>query len=190
MKQIYLIRHGETDCNKEGRLQGCKDIPMNQHGISQIERVGVYMADSAYQIDTLISSPLQRARMSAEIIASRIGYEKSNIIIEPLFTERSFGDAEGMIWTEGMCLEDGKYREESVEELCRRATAGIEKYTIEESGNILIVAHGAILKAMIVALSQGRIAYSDNSVKIVQGCVLCVEYERGKPIRLQQDNIY
>lgn len=188
--KIYLVRHGETDWNKEGRLQGCKDIPMNLHGISQMERVGVYMADSGYRIDTFISSPLQRARMSAEIIASRIGYEKNNIIVEPLFTERSFGDAEGMIWTKGMCLEDGKYGEESVEELCGRAAAGIEKYTTENSGNILVVAHGAILKAVIAALSQGRIAYSDNSVKIVQGSVLCVEYESGKPIRLQQGNIY
>ncbi len=188
--KIYLVRHGETDWNKERRLQGNKDIPMNSHGISQMERVGVYMADSDYRIDTFISSPLQRARMSAEIIASRIGYEKSRIIIEPLFTERSFGTAEGMIRTAEMCLDDGKYGEESVEELCKRAADGVKKYMAEKSGNVLLVAHGAILKAVIVALAQGEIAYNDSSGKIVQGGILCVEYERGKPIQLKQVNIY
>ena len=97
--KIYLIRHGETDWNREGRLQGRTDIPLNQHGITQMERIGDYMADGGYRIDKIITSPLQRAGMSAEIIAFRIGYEKSRIIVEPLFTERSFGDAEGTIWT-------------------------------------------------------------------------------------------
>ena len=178
--KIYLVRHGETDWNKERRLQGNKDIPMNRHGISQIEKIGDYMSDCGYRIDTIISSPLQRARMSAEIIASRIGYEKSRIIIDPLFTERSFGAAEGMIRTAEMCLDDGKYGEESVEELCGRAADGVKKYIAEESGNVLLVAHGAILKAVIVALAQGKIAYNDSCGQIVQGGILCVEYEGGK----------
>lgn len=178
--EIYLVRHGETDWNKEGRLQGRTDIPMNQNGISQMKRIGDYMADGGYRVDKIITSPLQRAGMSAEIIASRIGYERSGIIIEPLFTERSFGDAEGTVWTAGMCLNDGKYGEESVKELCGRAAAGIGKYATGENGNILIVAHGAILKALIVALTKGEIAYTDSSVVIEQGSILCVEYEDGR----------
>lgn len=187
---IYLVRHGETDWNKEGRLQGCKDIPMNRRGISQMERVGMYLLDRGCRIDLMISSPLQRARVSAEIIASQIGYEKSRIMMEPLFTERSFGDAEGMIWIEGMCLDHGKYGEESVEELCRRAGAGIEKYKTEGNQNILIVAHGAVLKAAVAALTKGEIAYANDSVRIMQGGVLCVKYEKGTVIQLQQCNIY
>ena len=187
--KIYLVRHGETDWNKEGRLQGCRDIPMNQHGILQMEQVGVYMSDCGCQIDAIISSPLQRARMSAEIIASRIGYEVDGIAVEPLFVERSFGNAEGLVWTAGMCLDDGIYGEESVEELCRRAATGIERYTAVETGNILIVAHGAIIKALIAALTKGEIAYADGSVVIGQGSILCVEYKNGKYV-LQQGNIY
>ena len=178
--KIYLIRHGETDWNREGRLQGRTDIPLNQHGITQMERIGDYMADGGYRIDKIITSPLQRAGMSAEIIAFRIGYEKSRIIVEPLFTERSFGDAEGTIWTAGMCLDNGKYGEESVEELCGRAAAGIKKYIAGENGNILIVAHGAILKALIVALTKGEIAYTDPGVVIEQGGILCIQYEDGR----------
>lgn len=178
--KIYLVRHGETDWNKEGRLQGHRDIPMNQQGILQMERIGAYMAGGGYEIDKIISGPLQRARMSAEIIASRIGYGKSRIIIEPLFTERSFGDAEGMVWTAEMCLDNGKFREESVSELCKRAAEGVKKYVVEGNGNILIVSHGAILKAVIVALTHGKITYDDSSVRIVQGGISRVKYEGGQ----------
>ncbi len=163
---------------------------MNRHGISQMERVGDYLSDRGCRIDVMISSPLQRARMSAEIIASQIGYEKSRIMMEPLFTERSFGEAEGMVWTEGMYLDNGKYGEESIEALCRRADAGIGKYLTEDSGNILIVAHGAVLKAAVAVLTKGEIAYADDSVRIMQGGILCVKYEKENVEQLQQCNIY
>lgn len=174
---IYLVRHGETDWNKEGRLQGQRDIPMNQYGILQMERIGAYMANGGYGIDKIISSPLQRARMGAAIIASRIGYGENEIIVEPLLIERSFGDAEGMVWTAEVCLDDGKFKEESVSELCKRAAEGIKKYAVEENGNILIVSHGAILKAVIVELTHGKITYYDNSVSIAQGGISYIKYE-------------
>ena len=88
---IYLLRHGETDWNLEGRLQGHEDIGMNQNGINQIEKAAEVLAGCMQNVDVIISSPLSRARKSAEIVAGRLDYKKEDIVTDPLFIERGFG---------------------------------------------------------------------------------------------------
>jgi len=73
--KIYLLRHGETDWYKEGRLQGHTDIPLNQNGIMQINLAGDYLVLINEIIDVVISSPLMRAVKSAEIISMKVGYQ-------------------------------------------------------------------------------------------------------------------
>ena len=73
---FYLIRHGQTDWNKELRLQGQKDIPMNSDGIKQIEELSAKMAAAGVKADRIICSPLSRAKVSANIIADKIHFEK------------------------------------------------------------------------------------------------------------------
>ncbi len=84
---IYLLRHGETDWNLEGRLQGHEDIGMNQNGINQIEKAAEVLAGCMQNVDVIISSPLSRARKSAEIVAGRLDYKKEDIVTDPLFIE-------------------------------------------------------------------------------------------------------
>ena len=188
--RIYLLRHGETDWNKEERLQGHKDILMNEQGIMQIKEVASHIHSNSMEIDVIISSPLCRARMSAEIVAEEIGYFCKNIIIEPLFIERSFGNAEGLTKEERSDKSEEEYGMESVEMLCERAKKGITKYIErDEKQNILIVAHGAIIKAIIVALADGNIIYNDDSVDIRQGDIMCLEYEKGKKTKIWQNLI-
>lgn len=188
--KIYLLRHGETDWNKEERLQGHNDIPMNEQGVMQIRKVASYIHSQGLEIDVIISSPLSRAGMSAEIVAEKIGYARKDILIEPLFIERSFGNAEGLTPQERSGRSDDEFEMESVEKLCERARTGISKYMERYAEqNILVVAHGAIIKAIITALSDGTIAYNDDSVEIRQGDIICLEWEKGKKVKIRQNLI-
>lgn len=178
--KFYLLRHGQTDWNREGRLQGCKDIPLNDYGRGQMYAIAEQLQDLNFQVDLIVSSPLDRAKESAEIIAEKTGFA-GKIIYDDNFVERSFGLAEGMVWNSEINLEDEKYGAESVEDVCKRARQAIDKYMHYESKSILIVAHGAILAAVKHVLSQGMLAYYDSSVPIIQGNVLCCEiYEEDR----------
>jgi len=187
--RIFLLRHGETDWNREGRLQGHTDIPMNENGTRQIREAGEYLLKEGESVNVIITSPLDRARMSAEIIADQIGYKKEEIIIAEDFIERSFGEAEGLTIQERRMKYHGRDYPgmETVKELCERAgsamTKYIDKYT---AGNILIVAHGAILKAVLAATSGGSMAYEDASLLIEPGSICMLEYEEGVFIRLNR----
>ena len=88
---ILLIRHGQTSWNIEGRLQGSTDIPLNKEGILQAELCAQFL--KTVNLTTLISSPLSRAKQTAEIIA---GACHLPIVEMDAFREKSFGDAEGL----------------------------------------------------------------------------------------------
>ncbi len=189
--KIYFVRHGETDWNKEGRLQGRKDIPLNEYGIEQMEKLGDWFFRDKVEVDVIISSPLNRARKSAEIIAQKSGYDICKIVLEPLLVERSFGKAEGLLWQERLASEltDEELEMESVSKLCDRAKECIAKIIDEYEGdNILLVAHGAIIKAVLVALTKGDISYESNKVKLAQGMVTIVNYENGS-VQIKEEKI-
>jgi len=83
MKEIYFIRHGETDWNKLGLGQGSlNDIELNKTGVEQAEITGRYLRDFRMNdkpFDIIFSSPLKRTRSTAEIIAKNIGYDEDKI---------------------------------------------------------------------------------------------------------------
>ena len=185
--RIYLMRHGETDWNREGRLQGRMDIAMNATGIRQMQEAGAGLRDRGISFDKILASPLRRAVESAEIIASGIGYCRDDIVIEPLLTERSFGTAEGVTYQKRHERSDKEWGMEIVEALCCRALKGINRHIQADRGKgILVVAHGAVLKAAIVALTKGKLGFNDSLVKIVQGNVLLLEYVAEKTMEIYQ----
>lgn len=180
---IYLLRHGETDWNKEGRLQGHTDIPLNGNGRTQIRNAAKILADRYSPMDLILSSPLVRAYESAQIVADRLSYEKKNIIVEPLLIERGFGLGEGLTADERKDkYPDGIYPEmESYEDLIERARSVFDKIvkTYEGRENILAVAHGAILTAVLTAVTNGEIAYGGKIVMFDQGSIHLVKYVNG-----------
>ena len=181
---IYLLRHGETDWNKEGRLQGHTDIPLNSSGRTQIKNAAEVLADLSFPIDLILSSPLVRAYESAQIVADRLSYENENIIVEPLLIERRFGLGEGLTVAERKDkYPDGIYPEmESYEDLIERARSVFDKIvkTYGDRENVLAVAHGAILTAVLTAITNGEIAYGGKKVMFDQGSIHLVKYVDGK----------
>ena len=171
---FYLVRHGETDWNKEHRLQGQTNIPMNENGIRQMKDLAEKMAHQGLKVDKIISSPLDRAMDSAAIIAEAIDYS-DEVLVDEDFIERSFGLLEGKVWDYSMNFDDPKYQTETLDILCDRAKAALDKYGFSGDDKVLILSHGAFLTALRIVLSDYRFGYLDGNYPIIQGNVLCCE---------------
>lgn len=87
--ELLLVRHGETDWNRLGLLQGTRDIPLNDRGRQQASELAARVSGGA---DAVYSSPLVRARSTAEIIAVTAG---ADVEIEPDLRELCYGFAQG-----------------------------------------------------------------------------------------------
>ena len=152
---IYILRHGETNGNKAGRIQGSTDIPLNEYGIelAKITRDGI--EKEGLQFDIIYASPLSRARTTEIVIDDRI-------------VEMNFGKAEGMLIKDinekpenqnlKYCFTiPSKYQAkdgaESYEHIMARAKDFLEnelrplEHTYE---NVLVVCHGALIRALLL----------------------------------------
>jgi len=154
--KICLIRHGETDWNSVGKFQGREDIPLNKTGIEQVQKTVNYLKKSNW--DEIISSPLARAKMSAEIILKEIGLQKIHEEIDLI--ERDLGKISGMTKEEAeRNFPDGNYEGiEPLEKLHARTINALLKWTKEFNGkNIIIMTHGATINSILTQLSGGAI---------------------------------
>lgn len=153
---IGLLRHGQTDWNIDFRLQGITDIPLNETGLAQAKAAASIL--QAADWDFIASSPLTRARQTAEIVAESLGV--SEVAIEPLLLERSFGDAEGMTheqWKQD--FPDGMPPGgESLEALRDRAHELLARLLdVYRGTRVLTVSHGALIRKLVRVVSQGEL---------------------------------
>ena len=146
MKLIF-IRHGQTDWNKEKKLMGQTDIPLNEEGLAQARAVAETLAGD---FDALYSSPLKRAYQTAEIISERL---KKPIIVREELKERGFGSLAGQSWDEIAVAtkEDLKavtkeerydfrpWGGESAEDVTARLTAFLDDLKTHDYKKVLIV---------------------------------------------------
>ncbi len=93
MTLVYLLRHGETDWNATGRLQGSTDVPMNARGLEQVEAAARALGARLPKGTVIVSSPLARARATAEALAALTG---ATVVYDDRMKERSYGAWEGM----------------------------------------------------------------------------------------------
>ncbi|NPC92105.1 histidine phosphatase family protein [Bacillus sp. WMMC1349] len=176
MTAICLIRHGETDWNAQGRLQGRTDIPLNETGKRQAKETGECLKGTSW--DLIITSPLKRAKETAEIINQ---YLHIDIIEMEDFIERNYGDAEGMAFADRMKLyPDKNYpNQETKEDLAERLIAGIEKISEQyPNQKILLVAHGAAIHTLLT-----KIAIDDSELhqtKLVNACLSNIRMLKNK----------
>lgn len=91
MMHLLLIRHGETDWNNEGRFQGHPDTPLNARGFEQAEKLAARLARE--KIDALYTSPLARARGTADMIAQKLGIAA---VPDDRLKEKHLGELEGL----------------------------------------------------------------------------------------------
>jgi probable phosphoglycerate mutase len=91
MTSLIVIRHGETDWNRQHRFQGQIDVPLNETGLAQADRLAQRLAHEP--IDVLLASDLQRARQTAQRLAD---VQQRTLQIAPLWREQGFGVLEGL----------------------------------------------------------------------------------------------
>ena len=95
--ELYIVRHGKTIWNKERRLQGSIDIELAEEGIEAAELLHDQLISSNITFDRIYSSPLKRAKKTAEIIR---GLNDTDIIIDQRLREISFGVEEGAFYAD------------------------------------------------------------------------------------------
>lgn len=174
--RVYLIRHGETDWNLEGKLQGREDIPLNDNGIRQAELCA--KAFIGIGIKTIITSPLMRARRTAEIIAEIIGTNR--ITLDEGLIERDFGTLAGIPYDKRKYFDTFGIEEgiELWEDLSKRLIdclrSNADKYIHED---IIMVSHGAAINAVVSVLTKGEMGSGKTRLK--NACISIIKYEDG-----------
>lgn len=155
--QFGLLRHGQTDWNIDFLLQGVTDIPMNPTGFEQIRLAARAIRKSDW--DIVLTSPLERARQTAEIIQTEVGFE--SVLEEPLLIERSFGEAEGLShdqWRQKYSNLDRIPGGESKSELALRSQLLLDTIATEFAGlRVLAVSHGALIRTLVAIASKNEL---------------------------------
>lgn len=159
-RPFYFLRHGQTDWNVEGRIQGHTDTPLNPTGIAQAHSAAIKLAGEP--ITRIISSPLVRALKTAAITAETI---KLPVHIDSLLMERTFGSIEGRL-TAQVKAERGIPADTSLTQALpddaeqwpqtlKRARFSISQWlNAYPEDTILFVGHGAFFRAMYEVLTN------------------------------------
>ena len=161
---VFLVRHGQTDWNVEGRIQGSKGIPLNKKGIKQAKELAKKFRQLT--LTHIYSSPVQRAKQTALAISRshnlRVTYEKD-------FRERGFGIVEGFTFEEfrkkyphlppkEVGIDWRASKGESLRQTMRRVLAAFKKTIRGHSpgDRVLIVSHGSALRCLIHQIHGGK----------------------------------
>jgi probable phosphoglycerate mutase len=147
MTDLVLVRHGETEWNRLGRVQGRTDIPLNDTGREQARAAGRRLAGQRW--DAVVASPLARAADTARIIADELGL--GGVELVDALVERDYGRAEGMNDEDiqaafGGHLEARESREAVVERVKPALVAIAERHPGER---VLVVSHGGVIGSLV-----------------------------------------
>lgn len=162
--KLFFIRHGQTDWNIEGKIQGSRNIQLNDTGIKQAEELITKVLEEKYKFSKIYSSPQRRAAKTAEILskATNIQY-----IIDDGLGEIDFGAWEGLSWREVREQYPTEYNEwyvnrrytkapegESYEDMMKRVLKAIRKIIDENNEDVAIVTHSAVIMCLQCCLTN------------------------------------
>ncbi|HVY16506.1 MAG TPA: histidine phosphatase family protein [Rhodopila sp.] len=161
---FWFLRHGETDWNAQNLSQGNVDIPLNQTGLAQAKSAALLLRGKG--IKSIVASPLSRAKITAEITGAEIGLP---VEIDPDLRECAYGVMEGKpmtewftAWVEEKLTPEGA---ESFGDLKRRAVAAVNR-SIVRPGPVLVVAHGALFRALRAVMGHEPNVRTRNAVPV------------------------
>ena len=187
MKNILLIRHGQSEWNKLNLFTGFKNIELSEQGIEEANKAGQNFKKLDIKFNIVFTSELKRAQETAKIILQNLDQwdflnNEGKIISNINLNERDYGDLTGLNkketaekfgeeqvhkWRRG--YSDQPPNGESLEDVVRRVTKYFEeviKPAIQsnENDNILIAAHGNSLRALLIVMN----IYEPNNINSVE----------------------
>lgn len=175
--EVWLIRHGETEWSKAGQHTGTSDLPLTKAGEDAARSLRPLLARTSF--DLIVSSPLQRARRTAELAGV------VDVQIDDDLVEWDYGEYEGLtrvqvreqrpdwtVWT------DGAPGGESSQDVSDRVDRLIGKY--RKSGRILLFAHGHVLRALAARWVEQTVAVGEH-LALGTATVSVLGYDRGTP---------
>ena len=187
MKNILLIRHGQSEWNKLNLFTGFKNIELSEQGIEEANKAGQNFKNLDIKFNIVFTSELKRAQETAKIILQNLDQwnflnNEGKIISNVNLNERDYGDLTGLNkketaekfgeeqvhkWRRG--YSDQPPNGESLEDVVRRVTKYFEevmKPAIQsnENDNILIAAHGNSLRALLIVMN----IYEPNNINSVE----------------------
>ena len=183
MNEIILMRHAQTEANKNFIVQGRMDNPLNELGIEQAFKTGLYFAENNINFDMVISSPLKRAYTTARQVNKGMMLSRP-VVLDKGLIERNFGDFDGKKITDDyyyMVKRGLVPNMETNDVLGERAYKSLinicKKYPNKK---LLIVTHSHVIKAILTKLVDGftyrsflhncslnHIVYEDGQMKVL-----------------------
>ena len=165
---IYYIRHGETEWNALGRLQGVQDIPLNDLGLRQAAGSGQILADlftrdrRSEASPAFVASPLGRARQTMELVRGTLRLPLAGYAIDDRLREIGYGQWEGSTLAQAQLADPGVFAARQADKWTVSPPGGESYVSVQArisdwynqlTGDTVAVAHGGTARALMVALS-------------------------------------
>jgi len=186
---LTLVRHGETDWNRDRRIQGSTDIPLNDTGRAQAQEAAALLRAQLATSSVppiVVSSDLSRARETAQIIAAELELPAPRTY--PALRERAYGEAEGVEasefirrWGDWHSAEiPGAEPWPHLRERGLRALAQVvrdaRRTTAPASASVVVVTHGALIRELLRHATGGELPPTGQ--RLANGSAYTVLYER------------
>lgn len=196
MKRLYLVRHGQTSWNLEGRTQGNRDSNLTPLGIKQAKKLGEYFKN--IELDEIYCSPLERSYLTAQIIAN---IKNLDCKLDNRLVEMNFGEWEGLTRPEIKNNYPESFRTwmeephlanipagETIEIAQKRIVEFVNSKIIGSNKNtILVVSHGAIIRLLLLnVLSMDLKHYF--KLKQSNGSVNLIEFRHYGPVLIKYND--
>jgi len=197
--RIYIVRHGETKSNEQGRLQGWTNDQLNDMGVLLAKETGKAM--KKIRFDAVFSSSLVRAYNTAEIILRESG-NNNTIVIDDRVKEINMGNFEGKKFKPGECEVDpaavkqffidpiathGFPNGESVRDVMVRSQEFLKEVAKKDYETVLVATHGCALRCMLNFLYENPSDFWHGHVPY-NCCINVVEAKDGK-LQLVDDDV-
>ncbi|MFF7242775.1 histidine phosphatase family protein [Embleya sp. NPDC008237] len=190
MRELMLVRHGETEWSRSGRHTGLTDIPLTPDGEAQAKAVADLLAGRGFGLALI--SPLTRARHTAELAGITGGR------LEPDLVEWDYGGYEGIttdeirrtvpgwsLWRDGVIPGDAAHPGESVADVGRRVDRVLDRVrpVLERGEDAVLVAHGHLLR-VLTARWLGLPPEDGRLFRLETARLSTLGYEREQPVLL------
>lgn len=203
MNKLILLRHGQSQWNLENKFTGWKNVPLTEKGELEAKKAGELLKKHKIHIDNVFSSILDRANKTAEIALKESGilnlWENDKLIVtrDEKLNERDYGDLVGLnkletaekfgkeqvhIWRRS--YDTPPPNGESLKDVVDRVSPYFKKNIkplLKQNKNILIVAHGNSLRAMMIELGMYK-SEEISSIELPTGLPLCINLDHSKLI--------